>query len=170
MGSGKQQLEIISSEIAEHAAVFEKDRVGEFPFLLLEFGNLFLDGPFTDQAVGKHRPCLADTVSPVDRLHLDRRVPPGVQQKDVVGRCEIQAQTTGLEADQEDTAIGILLEAVDVCLAGARLPVQVFVRDACAGENRTDNRQHARELGDHECLVALAEKFFEERGEGVELG
>ena len=70
MGSGKQQLEVISSEVAEHAAVFEKDRVGEFPFLLLEFGDLFLDGPFTDQAVGKHWPCLADAVSPGDRLHL----------------------------------------------------------------------------------------------------
>ena len=126
MGSGKQQLEVISSEVAEHAAVFEKDRVGEFPFLLLEFGDLFLDGPFTAQAVGKHWPWLADAVSPVDRLHLDRRVPPGVQQKDVVGRCEVQAQATGLEADQEDTAIGILLEAVDVCLAVARLPCLLY--------------------------------------------
>ncbi len=70
--------------------------------LLLELEDLLLDGVAADQAVGEDVLGLADPVRAVDRLGLDGGVPPGVEQVDVVGGGQVQAQAAGLQADQED--------------------------------------------------------------------
>ena len=47
---------------------------------------------------------LADPVRAVDGLGLDGGVPPRVEQVDVFGGRQVQAEAAGLEADQEDRA------------------------------------------------------------------
>ena len=67
---------------------------------------------------------LADPVRAVDGLGLDGRVPPGVEQVDIFGGGQVQAQAAGLEADQEDRAVGVGLEPLDLrrrgCGSGRR--------------------------------------------------
>ena len=71
-----------------------------------------------DQPVGEHLARLADAVRAVDRLRLDGRVPPRVEQEHVVGRGQVQAEAAGLEADQEQPAVGIVLEPLDASPRG----------------------------------------------------
>ena len=97
---------------------------------LLQLEDLLLDRVPGDQAVGEHRLRLADAVGAVDRLRLDRRVPPGVEQEDVLGRRQVQAEAAGLEADQEQLAVRVVLEPLDPRLPVARAAVEVFVGDA----------------------------------------
>ena len=42
----------------------------------------------------------------------------GIEQEDVVGRRQVQAQAAGLEADQEQLAVRVVLEALDPRLRG----------------------------------------------------
>ena len=84
------------------AVVGVEDGVGQVALLLLEFEDLLLDGVAADQAVGEDVLGLADAVRAVDGLGLDGGVPPGVEQVDVFGGGQVQAQAAGLEADQED--------------------------------------------------------------------
>ena len=102
----KQELEVFAGEVGDHAVVGVEDGVGEVALLLLEFEDLLLDGVAADQAVGEDVLGLADAVRAVDGLGLDGRVPPRVEQVDVFGRGQVQAQAAGLEADQEERAVG----------------------------------------------------------------
>ena len=87
------------------AVVGVDDRVGQFALLLLQLQHLFLDGVAGDQAVGEDRLRLADAVRAVDGLRLDGRVPPRIEQEDILGGGEIQAQSARLQADQEQLAL-----------------------------------------------------------------
>ena len=58
----------------------------------------------------KHPPRLADAVRAVDRLRLDRRIPPGIEQEHVVRRGQVQPEPARLEADQEQPAGRVRLE------------------------------------------------------------
>ena len=44
---------------------------------------------------------LADPVRAIDRLRLHGRIPPRIEKEDILGRRQVQAQASGLEADQE---------------------------------------------------------------------
>ena len=72
---------------------------------------------------------LADAVGAVDGLGLDGRVPPGVEQVNVLGGGQVQAEAAGFEADQEDRAVGVGLEPLDLGGAVAGAAVEVFVDD-----------------------------------------
>ena len=87
---------------------------------------------------------LADAVRAVDGLGLDGRVPPGVEQEDVVGGGQVQAEAAGLEADQEDRAVGVVLEPLDPAGAVAGAAVEVLVGDASPASSRS--RTIARKL------------------------
>ena len=80
--------------------------------------DLLLDRVAGDQAVGEDVLRLADPVRAVDRLRLDGRVPPGVEQEDVLGRGQVQAEAAGLQADQEEPAVRVVLEPLDPRLRG----------------------------------------------------
>ena len=95
--------------------------------LLLELEDLLLDGVAADQAVGEDVLGLADPVRAVDGLGLDGGVPPGVEQVDVFGGGQVQAEAAGLEADQEDAGLGVVLEPLDPLGAVAGPAVEVLV-------------------------------------------
>ena len=54
----------------------------------------------------------ADAVRAVHGLGLDGWIPPGIEDVDVVGRGEVEPLAARLEADQEQPAVGVLLEAL----------------------------------------------------------
>ncbi len=85
-------------------ARFGQRGVGERALLRLELEDALLDRARRDQPVDEHGLVLADAVGAVGGLVLDRRVPPGIEQEDVVGRGEVEAGAAGLERDQASPA------------------------------------------------------------------
>jgi hypothetical protein len=66
-------------------------------------------------------------VGAVDGLGLGGRVPPGVEEEDVLGGGKVEAEAAGLEADQEELAVVVFLEAPDARFAVAGAAVEGFV-------------------------------------------
>ena len=127
-GSGEQELQVVAGEgLDDHAVVGVEDGVGQVALLLLEVEDLLLDGVAADQPVGEDVLGLADPVRAVDGLGLDGGVPPGVEQVDVLGGGQVQAEAAGLQADQEDRAVGVVLEPLDALGAVAGPAVEVLV-------------------------------------------
>src|SRR5215210_230137 len=106
----QQQLQILPAQARQHAPIRLDDGVGEVSLALLELENLLLDGVAGHQTAGEDGTALADAVGAVDGLGLDGGVPPGIEEVDVVGGGEVQAQPPRLEADQEELAGGVGLE------------------------------------------------------------
>ena len=73
-------------------------------------------------------------MGPVHRLGLDRRIPPWVEDVNVVRRGEVETLAARLQAHQEQTAVGVFLEPLHACLPVGRLAVEVFVGDPAVVE------------------------------------
>src|ERR1700741_3607106 len=94
----QQQLEVFAPEIADDARIGCEGRVGELALLLLQFEDALFDRVAGDQTVREDMALLTDAVRAIDRLRLDRRVPPRVEQEHVCGGGEIQPEPAGLQA------------------------------------------------------------------------
>ena len=106
-----------------------------------------------DQPTGENLSRLADAVRAIDRLRFHRRIPPGIEQENILGRRQIQTQPAGLEADEKQLAVRIVLESIDALLAVARLPVEIFVHEPFLVEPFAHDRQKAGELREDQRLV-----------------
>ena len=126
LASRQQQLQILSPQIANQAGVGAHDRVGQSSLRGLQLEHLLLDGVARDEPVGEHGPRLPDAVRAVDRLRLDGRVPPRVEQEHVLGGGEVQAEAAGLQADEKQRAVR-RSGTVDARLSVPRLSVEVLV-------------------------------------------
>src|SRR3954470_2114038 len=175
--SGEEQLEFLAADLGERALILAEDRVGEIALRALELENLLLDRPLRHESSGDHVALLANPVRAVDRLRLHRGIPPGVEQKDVVGRGEVEAVATCSEADQKELAVRILLKFFDNRLSVARVPVEISVANRVRVETLAQECEEARELWEHERLVPLARGLgelgqhdIELRARGVGLG
>ena len=68
---------------------------------ILEQEDALLYGALSDQSVDNDRAILTDTMGTVGSLILDCRVPPGIDEKDVIGSGEVQSGAASLERDEE---------------------------------------------------------------------
>src|SRR5215210_874443 len=168
--SGQQQLEILPAQLGDDALVGLDDGVGEGSLAGLELEDLFFDGVAGDEAVGEDGAGLADAVGAVDGLGFDGGVPPRVEEVDVVGGGEVEAEAAGFQADEEEAASGIGLELLHQLLAVAGLAVQVEVWETGGVEPAAEDAQEAGELGEDQRLVLLVEDLDELRKQEVELG
>jgi hypothetical protein len=166
----QQQLQIFLAHAADEAVVGVDDGVGEVAFGFLELEDFFLDGVAGDEAVGEDLAGLADAVGAVDGLGFDSGIPPGVEQEDVIGGGEVKAEAAGFEADEEEFAVGVVLEAVDLRLAFVGAAVEVFVIDAVFIEVLAEDAEHFGELRKDERLVSFFEDFPDLREEHIEFG
>ena len=114
-------------QLRDQAVVGVDDRVGEVALGFLQLEHFFFDRVLGDQAIREDLAGLADAVGAVDGLRFDRGVPPGIEQEDVIGRGQIQAEAAGFQADEEQLAVRIVLELLDARLAIAGFAVEVFV-------------------------------------------
>ena len=100
-------------------------------------------------------------------LRLDCRVPPRIEDENVVRGREIEAGSTRLQADQKDRAFLVRLEPFYGGLSIDGLPIQVFVYDSLGKNRDFSSRLRAgfRELRKNESLMALGNDFLELAGE-----
>src|SRR5262249_10889685 len=97
----EQQFEGFALAIAEQAVGAAEDSVCQVTFGFLQLKYLFFDGVAGNQAVGEHRTRLADSVCTVYGLGFHGGIPPGIEEEDVFGSREIEAQTTSLKTDEK---------------------------------------------------------------------
>src|SRR5437868_11173895 len=71
-------------------------------FLPLQFANFLFDAVFDEQAVSDDLIDLTNAVSAVDCLVFHRRIPPGIEQNHVAGRCQVKTETARFERNEKD--------------------------------------------------------------------
>lgn len=132
--------------------------VGDGPLGLEQRVDFFFEGALGDEPVDLDVFCLADSEGAVCSLGFDGGVPPEIVVDDLGGCGEVEAGAARLERQDEDFAVGILLEVENHCGAlglGAAAVVEVreeseFLFDGCFEE-----RSHLCKLRKDECLFAL---------------
>jgi hypothetical protein len=169
-GLGEEEFEVFGLELGDEAFVFADDGGGEVAFGLLEEENFFLDGVAGDEAVGEDGFGLTDAVGTVDGLGFDGGVPPWVEEEDVVGGGEVEADAAGFEGDEEEGAGGIGLKTVDALAAVAGLTVEVLVGEAGEVEVVLEDGEEGGELGEDEGFVTLVDDFGELWKQRFQLG
>ena len=130
---------MLSREAAQDAVFSTDDRVGEVAFGLLQFQNAFFDRVFCDKPVSEDMARLADPVRSVDGLAFYSGIPPGIEEKDIIGCCQVQAKPSGFEADQEQRALRVRLESLNLCGSVARFSIEVFVDETLPVEGFPHN-------------------------------
>lgn len=75
--------------------------------------NLLLDSLFTNEPVDADISCLANPESSLSSLHIDHGVPVWVEDHYLVGRCQIDPETTDTGGQEKDLEV-LALEAVEL--------------------------------------------------------
>ncbi len=145
------------------------DAVLERLLLLLEFENLLFDAVFDDEFVDEDRLVLSDPIRPVGRLVFDGGVPPRVVVDDGVGGDEVEANTAGLEADEENVGFA-RGEAGDRFFALAGGAGEFGVGDFAPFDLPLKDREHGGELGEDQHLAPFIHQLIDQFEEEIELG
>jgi hypothetical protein len=98
--------------------------IGEQALVLLQFYNTFLHRVLSNEPRHEHRAGLTDAVGAVGSLILDGWIPPGVEQKNVIGGREIEPETASAQGKQHDRWAGLVLKLVHHCGAVAGGAIQ----------------------------------------------
>ena len=131
-------------------------------FWCWSIADLLLHRIAREESVSDHLVLLTNPVGPVDRLVLDRRVPPGIVEDHVGGRGQVQTRSTSLQGEQEHGGILRRLEVFDLSLPVLGLTGEVVEWTTLDLELRLDDVQHRHELREDEHLVALLAKLIEQ--------
>ena len=151
----QQGKEFLGGHAAADIRAF-KQGIGQVAFSGVQFNNLFLDGAFHDKAVHSDRTLLANAVGPVRGLVFNRRVPPRVHVDHVIGRGQVQARATSLEADKKQIALpGLKSGNPFPALGGTGLTIQVLIGNLFPVEIFPDQGQVADKLAEDQGPVAL---------------
>src|SRR5690606_27227182 len=106
----------------------------------------------------------------VDRLVFDGRVPPAVEQEDVAGELQVEADAAGAVTHQEDAAVRIVAELLDDRVASLRGDAAVVFERAEAGKRRAELGDRVDPLAEDDRLTAAGGALFEVGFETIELG
>ena len=166
----QQQHQIFTGDVPDQVVVGANDRVCQVALCLLEGEDLFFDCVASNQSISKDAFRLADAVRAIDGLRFDRRVPPGIEQEDILGSGQIQTLTTSFQADQKQLALRIGLKVLDSRAAIASLAIKIFINYSFAIEPLLHNRQKTGELGKDQHLVSFLDHFAQPRNQDVEFG
>src|SRR5919109_5193719 len=164
-----QPADVLGGEAAGEQVAVVHDPAEQGCLAARERDDLLLDRVAGDHPVDHHRARLADAVGAVDRLRLDRGVPPRVEQEAVVGLAQVQAEAAGLEADQKPRVVA-RLKALHDAVATARPAVEVAVADPLPGQAVAHPGEEACELAEDERAVSRADDVAELLAKRAELG
>ena len=143
---GEQQFQVLPLQVPNQAFVGGQDGIRQLPLALLQLEHALFDGVLRDQAIGEHVPLLSDPVCAIDGLSFYSGVPPGIEEKDVLSRGEIQPYSARLQADEKQPALRVGLEARYFRFPVARPTIQILIGHAVGIEPRPEQRQQAGEL------------------------
>src|SRR5690606_4699672 len=120
-------------QIAGGAGV-AKDRIEEFPF----FGQDLVD-PLLDRSAGQESrhgdwAGAADAVGAVDGLVFDGRVPPAIEQEDIVGKLQVESDAPRAIAHQDDAAARVVAKLLDHTVAAGVWHLTVVLDRVKLGE------------------------------------
>lgn len=141
-----------SSWLTKPSTGVVEDAVEQCGLALFESHHLVLDGVVRDQSVHQDGVGLSDAVGAVDGLGLGRGVPPGIEHETVIGLGEVESESAGFEADQEDRG-GAAAEAFDGFGAFAGAAIEITVGDAFGVEPVSDAGQESGELAEYQCAM-----------------
>ena len=128
--------------------------------MLLQLQDLLFNSIAGDELVGENFPLLTNAVSTVDGLCFHCGVPPGIEDEDVVGFREVETQTAGLDGDQENFQVWILIEFLHLVLPVVAGTVEVGKWNLLLVQKLFDNIQVLDELTEHKKLVTLRDCAF----------
>src|SRR5258708_7731096 len=127
--SAQKQLQVFGGQVPQETVVSRNDRFGQATFVILQLQDLLLDRVAGNQPVGEHVAILSDAVGTIDRLRFDGRIPPRVEDEHIVGGGQVQPQSTGLQTDEKQRALGIRLKALYLGLPLDGAAVEILVDD-----------------------------------------
>ena len=159
--SGEQQFDLFAAQACDQAGGATEDGVGQRALGLLQLQHLFFDGVAGNQSVSEDAALLVDAMGAIDGLSFGGRIPPGVENEDVVGSGQIEAHAAGLQADQKKLHVWHGLKTLNRGGAVARPAVEIFVRNPHGVEPLAQQIEQAGELREDQRLVALSEDFLE---------
>ncbi len=103
----QEQIDVFLAQ-AEATTIAAVENGGEFLLACLQLQNTGFDGIFRDEFVDEDGLVLTDAVGAVGGLAFNGRVPPGIVMNHGVGGGQVEADASGLEADQEERDIALL--------------------------------------------------------------
>ena len=92
----KQKRYIILTQLFDKPCIFGYQFVGYLFFSLLQFYDLFFNSIFANHFVGKNFVFLPNSVGAIYCLLLYSRVPPGVNQVNIISSSKVETYTTSL--------------------------------------------------------------------------
>jgi len=122
------------------------------------------------RAVDHHGTSLADAVRAIGRLILDGRVPPRVEQENVIGGGEVEPGPAGLERDQHHRRAGVVLEAAHHPSAVPGRAVEPDEIDAGLLQLRLCEIEERGPLREDQRLVPLGDDAVQRLHQQLELG
>ena len=133
--------------------------------------HLFLDAALEHELVDGHRSRLADAMGAIGGLLFDRRVPPRIEMDDVVGSGQVDADATGLEAEQEHLALAALKcgHRFIACFL-RRAAIEILVVDAFLVEARAHQTEKIDELRKHQGTMTVVGEFLHQLDQLFEFG
>ena len=127
------------------------------------------DGVARDQAVEYDWPVLAYPMCAVRCLLLHGRVPPRVEQEDVIRGGQVQASAARPEREEHHGRSVLGLKAVHDRPPIPRRAIETQPVDVALAEARLEQVEQARPLGEDERLVSIGDGLFEPGEQGLEL-
>src|SRR6267142_4682892 len=165
----EQSSHVLFRESRANASVAIEQAISQSSLSGLEFIHFLLDRTGRHQAVDKNRLVLADAMRTINRLLLDSRIPPGIENNYRVGGGQVQPDPAGLQADQENLA-GAVLKAFDRALAILGHSGQHAIANALRIEANPDQVDHGGELREHDDLSAFTQQLQHHFHQPLELG
>src|SRR5208283_586719 len=167
---GQQHCQVFRAQVANHAVLGADHCGGKVALGLLKLQDFLLNRVAGNQAIGEDGPRLSNAMRAVYGLRFNRGVPPRIENEYILGGGQIQTQTAGLQADKEEPAVFVILEALHSGLAVTGGAVKVFVDYAVLIQAVAENLQQAGELREHQRLVSFVEDFTQLLEQHVQLG
>lgn len=89
-------------------SILIKSALDQMSLLFLKFDNTVLHGALNQDSMYFDRILLTNTMSSIDSLHFDERVPERIQDDDLRSSDQVEASIAGFQGDEHDVVCGVL--------------------------------------------------------------
>lgn len=157
----EQIFEVRLAQVSREAFFTQNVRNG-LRLSLLQVEDFFFNGARCNQLVGIDRAGLADSMRTIYGLCFHRRIPPWIVKHHVARSGEVQAGSSGAEAQQEDGWIWIILERIHDILPLLRFTGEYVGSDLAFRAFRLKQFEHLHKLAEDKHLLTFGHQWLEE--------